>query len=163
MYNVLEVSRYIINYGHTKSYNISNLKLQKLLYFVQALFLISNDNNEPCFEEDIEAWDFGPVVPEVYHEYKMFGSLNIPKINQYKELECDSNGCLSYVTKDFIDNVISRDDKDIIDLVVDNFAKYPAMKLVEITHRQSPWIKAYQEGKRTIISKDSIRRYFDGI
>ena len=161
MYNVLEVSRHIINYGHEKSYNISNLKLQKLLYFVQAIFLLVKENNEPCFEENIEAWDFGPVVPEAYHEYKMYGSLNIPKIDNYKDFEINENGCLEYLTKDFYDNVISDEDKVVINLVVDKFAKYPAMKLVEITHRQTPWIKAYQEGKKTVISNISIRRYFD--
>lgn len=33
---------------------------------------------QPCFKEEIEAWDFGPVVPEVYHEFKIFGSSDIP-------------------------------------------------------------------------------------
>lgn len=55
MYNVLEICSYIINYSNEKEYDISNLKLQKLLYFIQIYFLINND--EPCFEEKIEAWD----------------------------------------------------------------------------------------------------------
>ena len=41
MYNALDVSRYIINYSNDKNYGISNLKLQKILYFVQAYFLTS--------------------------------------------------------------------------------------------------------------------------
>ena len=55
MYNVLEICSYIINYSNEKEYDISNLKLQKLLYFIQVYFLIKND--EPYFEERIEAWD----------------------------------------------------------------------------------------------------------
>ena len=77
MYNVLDVARYIIWYCKKKGYSISNLKLQKILYFVQAEFLVSVGS--PCFAEEIEAWDFGPVVPEVYHEFKIFGSADIPK------------------------------------------------------------------------------------
>ena len=60
---VLDVSRYIINYCNENYYLISNLKLQKILYFVQAFFLEAK--NEECFREEIEAWDFGPVIPEV--------------------------------------------------------------------------------------------------
>lgn len=54
-YNVLDVCRYVINYSNDKDYGISNLKLQKILYFIQAYFLISA--NKKCFEEKIEAWD----------------------------------------------------------------------------------------------------------
>ncbi len=67
MYSAIDVARYIIWYCKRRRYSISNLKLQKILYFVQANFLVSIGT--PCFEEEIEAWDFGPVVPEVYHEF----------------------------------------------------------------------------------------------
>ena len=81
MYDVLSIARFIINYCNEKNIVISNLKLQKILYFVQAYFLITF--NRPCFRENIEAWDFGPVVPEAYHEFKQYGSGNIPKVNKY--------------------------------------------------------------------------------
>ena len=77
-YNVLDICRHVINFSNDKDYGISNLKLQKVLYFIQAYFLIST--NEKCFKERIEAWDFGPVVPEAYREYKQFGSGDIPSI-----------------------------------------------------------------------------------
>lgn len=40
VYSVLDVSRHIINYSEEKDYGVSNLKLQKLLYFVQAYFML---------------------------------------------------------------------------------------------------------------------------
>lgn len=83
MYHVLDVCRYIINYSNENDYGISNLKLQKILYFVQAFFLISSESKNPCFVEKIEAWDLGPVVPEAYHEYKQYGSGDIPTITSY--------------------------------------------------------------------------------
>lgn len=55
---VMDVARFIINYSNERDYSISNLKLQKLLYFVQAYYLTSTEEHEPCFKEDIEAWDF---------------------------------------------------------------------------------------------------------
>ena len=59
VYNVLDVSRYVINYCNKNNYWVSNLKLQKILYFVQALFITTK--GVECFIEEIEAWDFGLV------------------------------------------------------------------------------------------------------
>ena len=62
MYSVLDLSEYII----FKKYGISCLKLQKILYFLQAEFL--RKYNKLCFNSKIEAWDFGPVIPIVYEK-----------------------------------------------------------------------------------------------
>ena len=47
---------------------ITNLKLQKVLYFVQAYYLAKL--NRPLFPDNIEAWEYGPVIPSVYRKYK---------------------------------------------------------------------------------------------
>ena len=47
---------------------ISNLKLQKLLYYAQGFHLALYD--QPLFPEAIEAWTHGPVVPDLYRHYK---------------------------------------------------------------------------------------------
>ena len=142
MYRALNIARYIIERCHSQSRTISNLKLQKILYFVQAEFLVAI--NRPCFGEEIEAWDFGPVVPEVYQEYKIFGSANIPVFKRG----------VSSIT-------ISIDDQKMINGIVDECAKYSASALVDITHRQTPWIEAYNKpGYNNVISKESIRKYF---
>lgn len=141
MYSVLDVARYIIWYCKKQGYNISNLKLQKILYFVQADFLVSNST--PCFEEEIEAWDFGPVIPEVYHKFKVYGSSNIPK----------SEGLNSSI-------LILKKDRDLIKEMVDQCAEYSASALVEITHNQDPWNNAYRKGYNKIISKSAIQEYF---
>lgn len=88
MYNVLDVCRYVINYSNDKDYIISNLKLQKILYFIQAYFLINKNN--ACFKEIIEAWDFGPVIPKAYSEYKQYGGGHIPSISSYIEMDSDN-------------------------------------------------------------------------
>jgi uncharacterized phage-associated protein len=55
---------------------ISNLKLQKLLYYAQGFHLALYD--EPLFPEAIEAWTHGPVVPDLYRHYKKYGAGAIP-------------------------------------------------------------------------------------
>ena len=142
MYSALDVARYIIWYCKKKEYSISNLKLQKLLYFVQAEFLVSAGT--PCFEEEIEAWDFGPVVPEVYHEFKIFGSADIPKFV-----------CAN------ADEAILKKDKVMINEMVDQCGAYSASTLVEITHNQDPWLNAYEKYCNHVIEKDAIKQYFE--
>ena len=137
-YNALEVAKYVINHEHGKGREISNLRLQKLLYFVQAKVLV--ETGEPCFDDEIEAWDFGPVVPAVYYAYKIFGSWDI----------------VIDTSVPFIDKSVSA----LIDSIVDSCKDYPTFQLVDITHKQSTWKDARLKVKNSIITKDSISGYF---
>ena len=145
-YNVLEVCRHIINYSNEQNYGISNLKLQKILYFVQAYFLLNSDGKCPCFDEKIEAWDFGPVVPEAYHEFKQYGSGNIPFVKSYLDYE-DEHDIWSIRRIAFEDKQISQKDKMMIDAVVDEFSAFSATSLVNLTHNQDPWTNVYEQHK----------------
>ena len=160
MYNVLDVCRHIINYSNDHNYGISNLKLQKLLYFVQAYFVSFTSKKEPCFKDKIEAWDFGPVVPVAYHEYKRYGNTDIPYVSHY--IEYNFTNFLQSKVIPFTDTVISDEDKKIIDDLIDNFSEYSTTSLVRITHNQSPWIDAQANGKNSVITVDAIRSYFNG-
>lgn len=159
MYDVLDVCRYVINYCNDKNYDISNLKLQKLLYFIQAYFLIS-DEGKPCFKESIEAWTFGPVVPEAYREYKICGYSNIPRIHRCTEVS-STHGNFHVYSKPYDPEVLSPKSREMIDDVIENFKQYTAPDLVNLTHLQKPWRDAYAQGKNTVISNQSIKDYFD--
>ena len=114
---------------------------------------------KPCFKEKIEAWDFGPVVPEAYHEYKHYGSGNIPEITSYFENTNDSFWKIR--RKRVNKNNILNDDKKLIDQVVDRFSESSAIELVELTHDQAPWKDAYVPYENNEITIESIRGYFD--
>ncbi len=74
MYTALNVAKYIINKCMIENYAVSNMQLQKILYYAQREFLW---RGEPLFSEDIEAWQIGPVVPQVYERYCGFGGMPI--------------------------------------------------------------------------------------
>lgn len=156
MYNVLDVCRYVINYSNDMDYGISNLKLQKVLYFIQAVFLMSV--SEPCFKERIEAWDFGPVVPEAYREYKRFGSTDIPKISYI--VDFDHDNIWNSKIKTYTGDNLKPSDRELINQVVDELADYSATDLVGLTHRQLPWMNAYSPYKNKEITLDAIKEYF---
>lgn len=158
MYKVLDVCRYIINYSNREDYGVSNLKLQKLLYFIQAYFLMNSENQEPCFNEKIEAWDFGPVVPVAYDEYKQYGSTDIPFVNSYINFDINDPWNVSKIQ--FDESCIKEKDKKLINSVVTKLAYYLATDLVDITHRQTPWKDAYEKNKTNEITINSIKQYF---
>lgn len=138
LYNIIDICNYIINHEDTMGRSVSNLRLQKLLYFVQAQFLVAK--NEPCFADTIEAWDFGPVVPNAYHHYKIYGGSIIPANTKTVNLP-------AY-------------DKSLIDQILDQCAKFSTTALVSITHHQDPWINA-RNSFNNIISLESIKKFFD--
>lgn len=140
MYRALTVAEHIIRRCNKLGRPISNLKLQKILYFVQAEFLVTT--GYVCFQEEIEAWDFGPVVPVVYHRYKVYGSASIP-----------------YFLRGTAHGILESDVK-IMDGIIDECAKYSAAKLVEITHNQTPWKKAYRSSNK-VITPESMKQYFE--
>ena len=160
MYKVLDICHHVVNYSNNNDYGISNLKLQKILYFIQAYFVMNTTDHSACFEERIEAWDFGPVVPTAYHAYKHYGSGDIPSVVSYFEFDEDSMWGLKAVK--YEDSVISVEHKMLIDSVVDGFKDFSATDLVTITHRQAPWKNAYVPHMNNEITIAAIREYFNG-
>lgn len=158
-YNVLDVSRYVINYSNEKDCGISNLKLQKILYFIQAYFLTNTPNGGPCFKERIEAWDFGPVVPEAYREYKQYGSADIPVMLSF--IDFDDDDIWNSRRKDFDSDIIAKEHREMINAVVDKFADFSATDLVTLTHKQAPWVDAYVPHMNNEITIEAIRKYFN--
>lgn len=69
--------------------------------------LTNTQSQAPCFKQVIEAWDFGPVVPEAYHKFKQHGSGDIPTMPSY----IDINAADIWHSKrnDYMDNVIAKE------------------------------------------------------
>ena len=140
MYKVLDVCDYILKYCNGKDYLISNLKLQKVLYFIQAQFL-EEKSGYPCFIENIEAWDFGPVVPEAYYKYKVYAGGSI-------------------YAKPSENDVIEDEDKPLINNMIDRLAEWSAAELTELTQKQTPWRQAYVPETNQVISNKAIHEFF---
>jgi len=144
LYKANEVAKYLIYLSsknvigdHNEREGITNLKLQKILYLAQAYFLSKFD--KPLFDDQIEAWTYGPVIPTIYHLYKLCGNTPIIDIEDKSK--------------------ISQEDKIILDKVWDSFGGYSSRKLVDITHSHAPWKEAYATQTK-IISNSAIKAYY---
>ena len=129
------------------------------MYRLYVPFYILWNNEKFCFEDKIEAWDFGPVVPAAYHEYKQYANGDIPTIESYYLFNTDNIWNTKRVK--YNDDVITDEDKNRINKVVDKFSGYSATDLVAITHRQSPWMDAYAPYRNNEITLDAIKEYFN--
>ncbi len=119
---------------------LTNLKLQKLLYYEQGYHLAQFGT--PLFEEEIEAWQYGPVVPEVYARYSVCGRNSIMPEDESFDFGSD-------------------EELELFCKVFDTYNKFSAMGLMQLTHEESPWLDACPPAHGKIISKESIRKYFD--
>lgn len=82
----LELAKYVLNRCIDDDYPISNLQLQKILYYIQKKYL--QEIGKSAFEDEIEAWQFGPVVSSVYSSFCGFGGNPIficPKTDEVKD------------------------------------------------------------------------------
>ena len=116
---------------------ISNLKLQKLLYYAQGCTLALF--NKPLFDDEIYAWQHGPVVPTIYHKYKQF----------------HANG-IAYEGENTIEHLIPDIEK-VLEDVYEEFGQFSAWKLRNMTHEETPW-KAAEIGEE--IPVEIIKKYF---
>ncbi len=136
IYN-LKVDELVKKYNIVPEY-ITNLKLQKLLYFVQAICLVSF--KEKAYHEKILAWSYGPVVNEVYQLYK-------------------KNHAEGIKSKATIKN-ISLGLKKVIEEVVNCYGPIDANKLIDFTHEEEPWQKTKINDEITI---DLIEKYYNKV
>lgn len=142
MYKALDVARMVIQLTDTEHGDlITNLKLQKLLYYLQGFWLAKYD--APLFRAKVEAWGYGPVVPDVYYAFCGYGRNPIDVEAEGKELRFTSEG-----EEEFFYNVF------------DTFNQYSASTLVRMTHREPPWESAGGIGKGFEIPRDVMGRYF---
>jgi hypothetical protein len=80
-YGADQVARFFLSVTDPEDNDVSNLKLQKLCYYAQGLCTAMR--GAPLFADRIEAWDHGPVVPNLYHQYKQYGSQPIPVVTDF--------------------------------------------------------------------------------
>ena len=110
-------------------WRLSNLELQKLLFLSHRTFMGRNDA-EPIVNEGFEAWDYGPVIPELYRIVWPFGAGRIDALPPVRRRR-------------------SRDEHHVIREVVDHFSGRTAGQLVDLTHSPGgAWDRCYVPGRR---------------
>jgi uncharacterized phage-associated protein len=114
------VAEYILHFSAKHGDLITNLRLQKLLYYAQAWHLAIYD--KPLFDEHFEAWVHGPAQPDIYRHFKSFGSQPIPPPEQPQPVSLH----------------VCRHTMDVLKA----YGRFSAYDLERYTHHESPWTNA---------------------
>jgi uncharacterized phage-associated protein len=138
------VSDYLLTDGRGRGDVLTNLKLQKLLYYAQAWYLVRNDR--PIFREDFEAWIHGPVLPSQYHRFKDC---------EWRPIQVEIR------SPDALPPKLTKH----LQAIITTFGVETATRLELMTHRELPWLKARQNmpnhaRSKAIISKSSMKEYY---
>jgi uncharacterized phage-associated protein len=136
------VADYFIWLANETGSFISNLKLQKLVYYAQAWHLALYDT--PLFQEDFQAWIHGPVIPVLYQKYKLLG---------WQPILEDANPELPQEVQEFLDEVAQE------------YFACDAYELEQMTHAETPWNLARgnlppDEPSNEVIQKQWMKEYY---
>jgi uncharacterized phage-associated protein len=144
MPTVHDVADYLLWLADRDRIGVDHLKLQKLVYYAQAFHLGST--GEPLFEEELRAWQYGPVCLELWERYRY-------RRDYLQPPESPSEG------------VFSDDAREVVTMVYQRFRELSGIELFRRTHEEDPWIDADRRARTResdLISIDALRDYFAG-
>lgn len=142
-YSAEDISNWILNKNLENRRNgketvgITNLKLQKLLYYASGVYFLYKKCN--LIKEDFVAWKHGPVIKQIYYKYNSNGAKEIQH-NRKSKIEIDNE------TQEILEKMYSK------------YSQYTAEELRNMTHQERPWKKT---SRNKIIEKDLIKDYFE--
>jgi len=152
-YSASDIANFMIACSFIEKIPLSPMKLIKLVYIAYGWGLVFL--NQKLFNEDIEAWQYGPVIPSIYHEFKRFG----------KEAIDEMSISMNEMTGDLWVNRINLKEGNniskLLNLVWTYYRNYSAVELSDLTHQLgSPWDNAVKtNGYRSVLNDDDIKAW----
>jgi len=141
VYPVITIANKFIDLA--KNEPLTNMQLQKMVYIAHGFSLALRDTK--LYYEYTRAWNFGPVVPELYEKLREHDSNQVKnKISSSPEEEID------------------KDSSEIIEEVYKNYKQYSGPQLSGLTHQKNtPWSKTWESNKYGVIPADDIYKFWE--
>jgi uncharacterized phage-associated protein len=158
MYDARDVANFILETADARGLPITNLALQKLLYFAHGWFFAIY--GEPLVRNKFEAWQYGPVQRVLYNQFKVFGDKPI-KGTRAAHLDPETGQNVVRAPE------IAVDHADLLRSILDKYGSYTASELVEESHAEDgPWEFVWQQAEEAIypgmrIPDELIKSHFE--
>jgi len=133
---------------------LTHMQVQKLVYLAHGWNLAAYENG--LIEDDIEVWEFGPVIRRLYDALRVYGRGPVTRLLRWGD---DT----PFKSDDYEEAYaqLTPEEIDITDLVWEKYGTFPAFKLSALTHEPgTPWSEAFSQGRNRVIDNASIREYF---
>lgn len=159
----LSIANYFVERGLDEARPVSPMKLQKLVFFAHGWYLAVADQG--LLDEKVEAWDYGPVVPSIYHTFKAYGRNPIDKPGKLYKFPDDLE---SFEFREVIPRVDPHNEEvlELLGTIWELYSGFSAVQLSNMTHQPgSPWARVKDEAgdrldKGTDIPERYISEYF---
>jgi uncharacterized phage-associated protein len=149
------IANFILDIAAEKDVKVTNLALNKIAYFLHGIYLANK--GEPLIDAKIEAWQYGPVFREIYHEFKAFDREPIKGRARQIDLQTGKKIVCEYH--------FSQDEIEFLSEAIEPYFKMSAGNLVDLSHiHDGPWYKAWYHEDRVNpgmeITNEAIAEYF---
>lgn len=149
-YSASSIAHMFVNTGIENKLPITQMKLQKMLYFAQGLHLACHDRS-PLIEENFQAWKYGPVIPQIYYQYKFYGSDPIQDFEMF-----------DFFNSHFKSEKLNDEAIKTVQTTWEFTKNIDAIRLSNWTHNDgSPWKKYFNGSNDVVIPNDDIAEYFE--
>lgn len=142
MYSSRAIANAILQIAHDSGGQLTNMQLQKLVYFAHGWHLALKD--EPLFEDAVKAWNFGPVIPPLYNKLKKYGNETVTEPISTDETEP-------------IDSYVAA----LLNRIYAIYGHMSGAQMSYLTHKEgTPWATTWKSEKFAIISNELIKKHF---
>lgn len=163
MARAMDVADCIIVEAENREKPVSNLKLQKIMYFLNVIHLLEK-NEDLITDNKFEKWSYGPVIRQVYSQYAKNGPQEIKEVTTYKYL-VEKNNQFEVESYEFNYDQYDKDIKEFISEKIDLFLDFGPFELVEKTHMEPQWqnknTKYYDDQKTIRFYENEVNRFWN--
>ncbi|KRB57832.1 Panacea domain-containing protein [Flavobacterium sp. Root186] len=143
MYNCFDIAKYFIELAKEEGQGLDPMKLLKLTYISDGWHL--GITGKPLFENEIQAWKYGAVIPDLYYAIRMFGKDPVDPF------------LLNISAK----TPLNEEDKEFLKKIWNNYKGLSGLQLSALTHEEgSPWSKTWDGTHDVVIGNDLIKEYY---
>lgn len=141
MHSAIKIAKKLLDLSGSAS-DMTPMKLIKLVYIAHGWML--GLYGRPLISEDVEAWKYGPVIPEVYREIKKYGATPVKELPEEYSVALDSQ------------------EENVIQQVYEKYIKFDGLDLSAMTHAPgTPWHEVWHSaGYQTRIDNEKIKNYY---
>lgn len=151
----LTIANEFIDRAQKERRALTHMQLQKLVYLAHGWNLAIN--GEPLIEDDVEAWEFGPVIRKLYDALRRYGGEPIRRMISWG----DDTPFPDDNFKEPARTALANNERAVVDRVWDTYKSFQAFQLSALTHsRGSPWQDTYEHGRNRVIETNKIWDYF---
>lgn len=150
----LAIANEFLRLAQVEEQKLTHMQVQKLVYLAHGWNLAVN--NQPLISDQIEAWEFGPVIRRLYDALRSYGKKPIQNFINWGDdtpFDLDDDGAAF--------EELSVSERSVIDEVWKNYGRFEAFQLSALTHEDgSPWSQTYKSSANRPIDDELIKKYF---